>query len=132
MARRRAVPWQRIGITRAVDAPWTHHGRTMDAPWTRHPGSYTDRHAGERNRLDMAVVGAAAAAEHAEVAELPAQRAIALPEIGRIAGVEIRCRIKFGVAARRCICPQAAQTRDPIFVFRLPLAQDIGEMRGMR
>src|SRR5262245_33594317 len=72
-----------------------------------------DRHAGERDLLDMPVVGAAAAAEHAEMPELPAQRAIAPAKIGRIAGVEIGRGIELGVAARRCVRTQAAQARGP-------------------
>src|SRR5262249_54067444 len=65
-----------------------------------------DGHASERDLLDIPVVGAAAAAEHAEVPKLAAQRAIAPAEIGRIANVEIGCRIELGVAARRCVRAQ--------------------------
>src|SRR5262245_56833690 len=86
-------------------------------------GSY----ASERNLLDMPVIAATAAAEHREVSELKAQRVIAPAEIGRIADVEIRCRVELRMTARRCIRPQAAQACGPSF----PLPQRIGEMRGM-
>lgn len=51
------------------------------------------------NRLDMAEVGAAAAAEDVELRELLAKLAVLVGEFLRIASVEIRAFIQFGVAA---------------------------------
>ena len=82
--------------------------------------------AGERNFLEMAVVGAAAASEHRQVGKLATQRGVAPAEIGRIADVEIARGVELGVTARRCVRPQAAQARDPCFAF----AQRIGECVG--
>ena len=74
------------------------------------------------------MIGAAAAAEHSEVSELPAQVAITPAEIGGITNVEIGRCIELRMAARRSVRPQSAQTRNP----RLASAQCVGEMRRMR
>ena len=48
----------------------------------------------------MAVIGAAATTQHAEVPELPAQRVIAAAEIDRIADIEIGRGVELRMAAR--------------------------------
>jgi hypothetical protein len=73
---------------------------TVGSSHARVDAAVVTRQAGERNLLDVAVVGAAAAAEDGEVPELPAQRAIAPSEIGRIAGIEIGRGVKVRMAAR--------------------------------
>ena len=47
----------------------------------------------------MAVIGAAAATQHAEVPKLPEQRTIAAAEIGGVADVQIGSRVELGMAA---------------------------------
>jgi hypothetical protein len=88
--------------------------------------SLVDRHASERNLLNVSAVGAATAAEHSEVPELPAQRAIATAEIDRIADVEIGCCVELGMTARRRVRTQAAQPRRPPSPLRSASAKCVG------
>src|SRR5689334_5423531 len=76
----------------------------------------------------MAMIGAAAAAEHIHVPEARTQVAVMPPELAWIANVEIRRGIELGVAARRRIGANAAQARDP----RLAAFQRAREMRRVR
>ena len=60
----------------------------------------------------MAVVGAAAAAEHVEPAAEPrAQGRVVLSKLGRVADVEIGRRVELGVAALRGVGTQALDPR---------------------
>ena len=74
----------------------------------------------------MAVIGAAAAAQHAEVAEPPAQRAIAAAEIDGVADVEIGGRVELSVATYRCVRPQAPQARGPGLALRNASTKCVG------
>src|SRR5688572_30672398 len=59
--------------------------------------------AGETDLLDVAVVGAAAAAQHSESRKLAAQRLVTAAEIDRVADVEIGRGIELGMTAHRRI-----------------------------
>ena len=56
-------------------------------------------HTGAGNRLDMAVVCAAAAAKHVDLRMHPHQSPVFAAKLLRIAGIEIGRRIELGVAS---------------------------------
>ena len=59
------------------------------------------------------MIGAAAAAEHVELAEASSQVRVARAEIGRVARVEIRRLVELGVALRGGVGAQAADPLAP-------------------
>ena len=69
--------------------------------------------AGAGDRLDVAVVGAAAAAEHVDLRVLLQQLAVFPAELDRIAGVELGRRVELRVAAPRGVGAEAADALDP-------------------
>src|SRR6185295_19201043 len=69
--------------------------------------------AGEANLLDVAMVGAAAAAQYGKARKLAPQAGIKPSQLGRIAGVEVFRLVEFGMAARRRIGADAAQPPGP-------------------
>ena len=61
-----------------------------------------------RDSFDVAVIGAAATAEHGEMREVAAEAGVLPTEFCRIAGIEIGCRVEFGMAAPGSIGANAA------------------------
>src|SRR5689334_13929183 len=81
-----------------------------------------------RDRLDMAEIGAAAAAEHVELREATAEIGVLPTELEWAAGIEIARRIDFRMAAGRGVGADAAQAIGPA-----PAGIEHAiEMRGMR
>src|SRR5215207_6198817 len=66
------------------------------------------RQAGVADRLQMAMVRAAASAENGKASHAAAQVAITPAEIGRIAGVKLSRRVELGVAFGRRVGAHAA------------------------
>ena len=61
-----------------------------------------------RDPLHVAVVGAAAAADHGQPGQNGLEGTVLTAQLDGIAGVEIGRLVELGVAARRCVGAQAA------------------------
>src|SRR5262245_37845753 len=68
---------------------------------------------GLANRLEMAMVRAAAAAEHRELRMLRPQRPVLRAKLAGISGIEVRGLVELGMAAPRGVGAQAADALDP-------------------
>src|SRR3546814_9146708 len=80
--------------------------------------------------LDVAVVGAAAAAQDVDLGQATAQRAILLPEFGGIAVVErLRC-VELRMAELRGVGAQAPDALHPALA-RLQRIFEVGRMRAV-
>ena len=66
------------------------------------------RHAAARDRQHVTMVRPAAAAEHVDVRMPLAERPVVLPELRRIAGIEVAGLVELGMAAPRGVGAQAA------------------------
>src|SRR5215218_3631031 len=106
----------------------THRSRTSVGPPPSQQVREASAQAGFRHGADVAVVGAAAAAEDAKARQALRKLAVLAAELLRVAIVELLRLVELGMAHSRGIGPDAADPVAPGIVA----VDDVGEVRGMR
>src|SRR5690606_4048706 len=95
--------------------------------WCWPASGLVGRQAGGADRADMPVVGAAAAADHAEIGQEREHARIALRQILPVADIEGRRVVELGMAHLRGVYPQPADPLHP----RSAMANRLGEVDGV-